>query len=316
MIVNYGRGAMMILELRELCIKDGDDIYDMLQEIGPGENGFMNNAYGLSREEFHVYLEENIDHSKGINLPPGYVPQTTFWLYTGSKPVGMGKLRHYLNNSLREHGGHIGYCIRPTERRKGYGKLLLGEVIKEARKLNIPKALVTCFEVNKGSRGVVEGNGGRLADITDGECHYWIDLDITEGVRQAHPDDFQEMLELWKRTPGVGITMEDSEENIIKFFLRNMGISFVYKSDDRIVGTSLCGHDGRRGYIYHTAVSPEYRGKGIGRTLVERNLDSLRAEGIAKCRIFVFNSNEIGNAFWKRSGWVTRDDLTTYTVDV
>lgn len=304
------------LELIKCNMRYGPEIPEMIREIGPGENGFQNNAYGLNDEELREYMMQCVDMSRGVELAPGLVPQTLYWLYADGRPVGYAKLREYLNEKLRLIGGHIGYCIRPTERRKGYGKLILGEVVKEARKLNIPKALVTCLEENKGSRGVVEGNGGKLADITDGECHYWIDLDITEGVRQAHPDDFQEMLELWRRTPGVGITAEDSEENIIKFFLRNKGMSFVFKADNRIVGTSLCGHDGRRGYIYHTAVSSEYRGKGIGRTLVEKNLEKLRAEGIGKCRIFVFNSNDLGNAFWKGSGWITREDLTTYTIDV
>ena len=306
----------MELELVKCNINYGPEIPEMIREIGPGENGFHNNGYDMNDEELREYIMHNINMSRGIDLAPGHVPQTLYWLYADGRPVGHAKLREYLNERLRFIGGHIGYCIRPTERRKGYGKLLLGEVIKEARKLNIPKALVTCYEVNKASRGVIEGNGGRLADITDGECHYWIDLDIAEGVRQAHPDDFQEMLELWKSTPGVGITKEDSEENIIKFLTRNKGMSFVCKADNRIVGTSLCGHDGRRGYIYHTALSPEYRGKGIGSILVKNNLEKLRAEDICKCRIFVFTDNELGNTFWKRSGWEKREDIATYSKDV
>ncbi|HEX2947576.1 MAG TPA: GNAT family N-acetyltransferase [Clostridia bacterium] len=306
----------MQFELVKCNMLYGPEIPEMIREIGPGENGFQNNGYGLKDEEFRQYIMHNIDMSRGVGLAPGHVPQTLYWLYADGRPVGYAKLREYLNERLRFIGGHIGYCIRPTERRKGYGKQLLGEMLKEAGKLNIPNALVTCLEENKGSRGVIESNGGRLADITDGECHYWIGLDIAEGVREAHPDDFQEMLELWERTPGVGITKEDTEENIIKFLSRNKGLSFVYKADSRIVGTSLCGHDGRRGYIYHTAVAQDYRGKGIGGMLVEKNLEKLRTEGIAKCRIFVFKSNEEGNAFWKRSGWETRDDLTTYSKDI
>lgn|GEM_PF-492919 len=306
----------MQLELVKCNMRYGSEIPDMIREIGPGENGFQNHGYDMNDTEFREYMMQCIDMSRGVDLAPGYVPQTLYWLYVDGRPVGYAKLREYLNEKLRLIGGHIGYSIRPTERRKSYGKILLGEVIKEAKKLNIPKAMITCYEENKASRSVIEGNGGRLADITDGECHYWIDLDRREGIREAHPDDFEEMLELWESMPGIGITKEDSEENIIKFFARNKGMSFVYKADNRIVGTSLCGHDGRRGYIYHTAVSPEYRGKGIGGMLVEKNLEKLRAEGIGKCRIFVFNNNELGNAFWKRSGWAIREDLATYSKDV
>lgn len=166
----------MTVELRELTTNDGKDIFDMLNEIGPGENGFMNNAYGLSYEEFKSYLQENIHHSKGMNLPPGYVPQTTFWLYIDLKPVGMGKLRHYLNDSLRTHGGHIGYCIKPSERGKGYGTVILRELLKEAKAKEIDNALITCNETNTASRRVIEGNNGVLECIDDGKCKYWIKL--------------------------------------------------------------------------------------------------------------------------------------------
>jgi predicted acetyltransferase len=164
----------MTIELRELCIQDGSDIFDMLKEIGPGENGFINGAYGLSREEFKGFLEQNLQHSNGINLPQGYVPQTIYWLYVDSKPVGIGKLRHYLNDSLREHGGHIGYCIRPSERGKGYGTLILEELLKKAKDKGIGEALITCNADNIPSRRVIEGNHGKLESTNNGECRYWI----------------------------------------------------------------------------------------------------------------------------------------------
>lgn len=166
----------MILELRELSVQDDINIFNMLKEIGPGENGFMNSAYGLSYEEFPNYLEENVDYSKGINLLPGYVPQTIYWLYIDSKPVGMGKCRHFLNNSLREHGGHIGYCIRPTERSKGYGTIILSELLKKAKAKDIDNALLTCDAANTASRKVIEGNNGVLESVKEGECKYWIKL--------------------------------------------------------------------------------------------------------------------------------------------
>lgn len=164
----------MIVELRELTTKDGEDIFDMLTEIGPGENGFMNSAFGISFEEFPSYLKDNVDFSKGINLPSGYVPQTIYWLYVDSRPVGVGKFRHYLNDFLRERGGHIGYSIRPTERGKGYGTLILSELLKKAKDKNVDDALITCNETNIASRKVIEGNNGVLESIKEGECKYWI----------------------------------------------------------------------------------------------------------------------------------------------
>ncbi len=164
----------MLVELRELCTKDDVDVFNMLREIGPGENGFMNSAFGISFEEFPGFLAENIDYSKGVNLPPGYVPQTIYWLYIDSKPVGMGKFRHYLNDFLREHGGHIGYCIRPTERGKGYGTIILKELLKKAKDKAVDEALIICDATNIPSRKVIEGNNGVLEGINEGECKYWI----------------------------------------------------------------------------------------------------------------------------------------------
>ncbi|HYF82977.1 MAG TPA: GNAT family N-acetyltransferase [Clostridia bacterium] len=166
----------MLIELIELSAQDGIDVFDMLKEIGPGENGFMNSAYGITSEEFPNYLEEIMNYSKGINLLPGYVPQTIYWLYIDSKPVGIAKFRHCLNDFLREHGGHIGYCIRPTERGKGYGTIILREALKKAKDKAIDEALITCNATNIPSRRVIEGNNGKLESIIEGECKYWIKL--------------------------------------------------------------------------------------------------------------------------------------------
>jgi predicted acetyltransferase len=166
----------MLVELRELSAQDDITVYDMLKEIGPGENGFMNSAYGVSYEEFPSFLIENVNYSKGINLPPGYVPQTIYWLYIDSKPVGIGKFRHYLNDFLLKHGGHIGYCIRPTERGKGYGTIILREILKKAKDKAIGEALITCNDTNIPSRKVIEGNDGKLESIIQEECKYWIKL--------------------------------------------------------------------------------------------------------------------------------------------
>ena len=105
----------------------------------------------------------------------------------------------------------------------------------------------------------------------------------------------------------------DSRENLNKFLLRNKGMSFCCKKENRIVGTVLCGHDGRRGYIYHVTVAEGYRGRGIGSMLVDKSLQKLRKEGIGKCHLFVFNDNKVGNAFWSSIGWTKRDDLFIYS---
>lgn len=93
-----------------------------------------------------------------------------YWLYDNDKPIGYGKLRHRLNNNLLELGGHIGYVIRPSERRKGYGTRLLAELVKKANEKNISRVLLTCDEANLASRSIIESNHGELSSITNGTC--------------------------------------------------------------------------------------------------------------------------------------------------
>lgn len=154
--------------------REGRDIRDMVLELGPGENGFNNGFYLESEMEFQEALERNLATSQGLNLTPDRVPQTIYWLYVDGVPVGYGKLRHRLNDKLRIEGGHIGYAIRPSQRQKGYGKLMLQQLLKEAKALGIADAMLTCNEDNTASRRIIEGCGGLLENVSDGKCRYWV----------------------------------------------------------------------------------------------------------------------------------------------
>lgn len=138
---DYLRGMLLKIYLKKLETKESSDIYQMIQEIGEGQNGFINSLYSIDIQMFEEKLKRNYEMSHGINLTEGIVPQTIYWFYHEDRPVGYGKLRHYLNENLLEQGGHIGYIIRPTERRKGYGKLALNELVKEAMKNEINEIL-------------------------------------------------------------------------------------------------------------------------------------------------------------------------------
>jgi len=95
-------------------------------------------------------------------------------------------------------------------------------------------------------------------------------MSLVEGVsiREMQIDDYDEVFDLWRKTLGMGLSKADEKENMLRFLFRNVGLSYVCCLEDIIIGTVLCGHDGRRGYIYHVTVAEEYRGKGIGRALV------------------------------------------------
>ncbi len=123
-------------------------------------------------------------------------------------------------------------------------------------------------------------------------------------------DDYEEAYRLWTSTPGMGLrSLDDSREGIGRFLKRNGTTNFVCRTDAGLGGIILCGHDGRRGYIYHMAVRPDCRRRGIGRELVRLALDSLDREGIAKAALVVFESNEEGNRFWESLGFGARQDL-------
>lgn len=129
-------------------------------------------------------------------------------------------------------------------------------------------------------------------------------------IRQMILSDYDAVYALWLATPGMGLnTTDDSREGIEKYLRRNPSTCFVAECDGRLVGVIMAGHDGRRGFIHHTAVLPEYRGLGLGRRLVENALTALEAEGIHKVALVVFERNQLGNGFWEKLGFSSRDDL-------
>lgn len=165
-----------MIELRRLSVDDGMDVYVMLQEIPKEENGLMNNANGLSFEEYKEWLKRKYADSEQIGIKDGWkVPSTTYWLYADEKPVGFGSIRHFLTDALREAGGHIGYGIAPKYREKGYGKKILGLLLEEASCLGIDRVLVTIKLDNAASKAVALANGGVIKKQTDKRIFVWID---------------------------------------------------------------------------------------------------------------------------------------------
>lgn len=129
-------------------------------------------------------------------------------------------------------------------------------------------------------------------------------------IRVMTIEDYDGIYDLWINTPGMGLnSTDDSREGIEKYIKRNPTSCFVAEDNDKIVGVIIAGHDGRRGYIYHTAVLPAYRKQEIAKRLVDSVMSALDAEGINKVALVVFKKNELGNGFWKNIGFINRDDL-------
>lgn len=103
--------------------------------------------------------------------------------------------------------------------------------------------------------------------------------------------------------------IDDSKSGIEKYLKRNPNTCFVAEVSGKITGVILSGHDGRRGYIYHTTVSMASQNKGIGSALLDSALNALQGEGITKVALVVFGRNESGNTFWENKGFSTREDL-------
>lgn len=122
-------------------------------------------------------------------------------------------------------------------------------------------------------------------------------------IRPFKIGDYDAAVVLWDRVEGVELAEGDSREDIAKFLARNPDLSRVAEDGGTIVGAALCGHDGRRGYIYHVAVDPSYQKRGIARRLVAECVEALRATGLKRALILVADDNPTGQAFWLRCGW-------------
>lgn len=129
-------------------------------------------------------------------------------------------------------------------------------------------------------------------------------------IRIMKAEDHAEVYTLWSKTPGMGLnSLDDSEEGLARFLKRNPTSCFVAVEEEKIVGTILCGNDGRRGYLYHTAVASEYQEQGIGTALLDAALEALKAEGICKVALVALKGNADGNGFWEKQGFFAREDL-------
>ena len=124
-------------------------------------------------------------------------------------------------------------------------------------------------------------------------------------------DDYDKVYALWMSCRNMGFNnLDDSREGIGKYLKRNPSTCFVAVKEQSVVGVILSGHDGRRGFIHHLAVSEECRRQQIATNLVKHALSALQSEGINKVALLVFNYNEAGNAFWENQGFTARSDVT------
>ena len=125
--------------------------------------------------------------------------------------------------------------------------------------------------------------------------------------------DYEKVKALWMTIQGFGIrTIDDSREGVERFIRRNPDTSVVAEKDGEIIGTILCGHDGRSACFYHVCVRADLRRQGIGKAMAVAAMRRLQPEHINKVSLVAYKRNEVGNQFWNKAGWVLREDLNTY----
>ena len=166
----------MCLKIRKLSIDDGRDIYEMLQELPSEENGFINSVKDKTFDEYKEWLKKAVKNSEQVGVVDGWkVPETIFWLFENNKPVGFGKVRHFLTDALLENGGNVGYTIRPSARNRGLGKQLLSFLIIGSKEIGVDKILLTIRNHNIQSIHVALANGGKIEKVTANKHYIWIE---------------------------------------------------------------------------------------------------------------------------------------------
>lgn len=132
-------------------------------------------------------------------------------------------------------------------------------------------------------------------------------------IRPVTSEDFDALIGLLTGMPGIVLREADQRPALLRYLERNPGMSLAAEDGGRLIGCALAGHDGRRGYLYHVAVAPSHRRRGLGRALVERCLAELAREGIDKVHVDTLSDHRDAQAFWEALGWTRRNDLVRFS---
>ena len=136
-------------------------------------------------------------------------------------------------------------------------------------------------------------------------------------IRAMTDADYEDVRALWMKIPGFAIrSIDDSAGGIARFLKRNPDTCVVACDGARIVGSILCGSDGRYATFYHVCVDPAYRRNGIGRRMVEAEIEALRAAQINTIHLTAFRDNELGNSFWSGMGWRKQENVNRYELKI
>lgn len=155
------------MKIEKISLKHKEAILEMCKEYNLNNEDYNGAFFIKNIIDYEEKIKELDNASNGILDNPAFVPYTCYVFIIENKIVGVGSVRHYLNEYLEKFGGHIGYSIRPSERKKGYGSKVLELLIKQANDMDIEKILITCNVNNMGSKKVIENNNGKFINQID-----------------------------------------------------------------------------------------------------------------------------------------------------
>ena len=182
-------GPTLEIQLVRPCERYRKSFIEAVKEFQADTDSLNTGSMGRYRDvriedlerDFASFLR-GLEDASGRNVKPGLVPETTYWLVETDSFIGRVSIRHRLNEKLMRVGGHIGYEIRPSSRRRGYGTLALRLGLEKARELGMARVLVTCDRTNVPSRKIIEANGGVMENEVMGEDgkppkqRFWIEI--------------------------------------------------------------------------------------------------------------------------------------------
>ncbi len=272
---------------------------------------------------YEAWIEKiNVDLTRGEG---SYVPATTYFAFTGNKIVGTVQIRHMLNSSLLVNGGHIGYGVVPSERRKGYATRMLSSALVKCRELGIKRALITCDKDNIGSAKTIIKNGGVLENEvleSDGNIlqRYWIDV---PSIKMIAIDELPACLEVIHRSfttvaREFGITERNCPnyigftelEKLKKRFDSGYMMFGLFKGDETIGFFSLSDKGSGVYELNNLCVLPEHRHMGYGKQLLEFTCDKVRELGGKKITIGIIEENTLLRDWYSQNGFVHTGTMT------
>lgn len=318
----------MNCRIEHISIRDKDnlELYEMVQEIGEKENGFDNPFYGLNHDDYCNQIEKCIKDSMLVNVKPGRVPQSIYWLYDGDYPIGFSKMRHFLVDALRIRGGHIGYGIRNSKRGLGYGTILLHLTLGEISNLGVCKVLITCDVENYGSRNVIEKNGGILAEVADSHCSYWINVALPntnfgniqamssyeyDYLKQQIIEELTETLVSTKQMTrsDASIAAMAEQDQVLPHGVKtkNHNLRTLKSETGEILGYAWFGRVVRAygdvAFLFDINVLPQYRNRGCGKALLKAIEQEAFSSGYSTIELYVSAKNIIAMKLYDAFGY-------------